>query len=204
MKSAIHWRDYFENAENISTRLDNDVSTLKNKIYILSVFMDNGFQQEIDEQEEIIQSKPFEFLDYLDKTVNENKDHIGVIQGVAETVKNKAREVRNTLYDDDLIASIDKLRKSQEKDPASIDIDRDSIPGEKSFKATADKIDQFHKRLEKEGEEFFVQSQITRKTTFRFFKKVVEKNGDINWNEYPEEKKELEDMNLIRTKVEVL
>jgi hypothetical protein len=43
-----------------------------------------------------------------------------------------------------------------------------------------------------------------RKTTFSFFKQVVEKDGDINWDDYLEEKRELESVKLIRTKVEVL
>ena len=42
------------------------------------------------------------------------------------------------------------------------------------------------------------------KSTFEFFKNVVEKNGDIDWHDSAIEKQELEGMNLIKTKVVLL
>ncbi len=54
--------------------------------------------------------------------------------------------------------------------------------------------------LLQEGREYFKG----KRSTFEFFKNVVEKDGDIDWSDCAEEKQELETMNLIRTKVEVL
>ena len=50
------------------------------------------------------------------------------------------------------------------------------------------------------GREFFKG----KKSTFEFFKNVVEKNGDIDWHDSAIEKQELEGMNLIKTKVVLL
>ena len=46
--------------------------------------------------------------------------------------------------------------------------------------------------LTKEGESFFANSSKANKATFAFFKEVVSKKAEIDWNEYLEEKKELE------------
>ena len=54
--------------------------------------------------------------------------------------------------------------------------------------------------LLQEGREYFKG----KRSTFEFFKNVVEKDGDIDWSDCAEEKQELETMNLIRIKVEVL
>jgi len=57
--------------------------------------------------------------------------------------------------------------------------------------------------LTNEGEIFFKTSAKTKKATFGFYKYVLDNKGDIDWDSYSEEMKELVDVKLIKIKIEV-
>ena len=117
---------------------------------------------------------------------------------------NLARTKKNEFYDNLLISTIDKICRVQGKPPVSAQINTEDYPKEETYSVTKEAIQNKMNLLASEGESFFKNSTLVKKTTFSFFKQVVEKNGDINWDDYLEEKRELEAIKLIRTKVEVL
>lgn len=129
---------------------------------------------------------------------------VGLIEGHKNNVKDKAREERNKLYDQLLITAVDKLRRISGKAPVSVEIDETAYPQEESYTKTLKAIKEKMNALQSEGEKFFDQNPKARKSTFKFFKQVIDADGELNWNEYAEEKQELESMKLIRTRVEVL
>jgi hypothetical protein len=149
-------------------------------------------------------SKPDEFLALLKKRVEDMQQYVGLIEGYKTNVMNLARTKKNELYDNLLISTIDKICRIQGKPPVSAQINMEEYPKEETYIATKEAIQNKMNLLASEGESFFKNSPLIKKTTFSFFKQVVEKDGDINWDDYLEEKRELESVKLIRTKVEVL
>ena len=199
-KAAEHWGKYFLDGPD---RLKNmkEVSNLNADRSKISIYLESGLYEEIEEKESELLNQPMEFLQYLKKSLEDMEQVIGVIRGYIRTVQNFAREEKNKLYDDTLITSIEKIRRKQGK-PASLAIDKSTVPSEKAYEETKNKISDFLKDLNKEGNVYFEQNGTFVK--FDFYKKMVAANGELNWNEYINEKNELERLGFIRTKVEVL
>ena len=140
----------------------------------------------------------------LKEKVENMKQNVGLIEGHKVNVMNLAREKKNEFYDHLLIRTMDKICRIQGKLPVSAQINMEEYPEEKTYIDTKNAIQNKMNLLVSEGESFFKNSPMIKKTTFAFFKYVVEKDGDINWDDYNEEKRELELVKLIKTKVEVL
>ena len=199
------WIKYFDDAtENLRNHVQ--VTNLKKYVRELEFFIDGGLNEAIDDKEPQLLNKPEEFLELLKNIIAEKTQYVGegLIKGYTENVKNIAREEKNKLYDEGIITSLDKIRKTQAKTPVSASIDRQVYPTETKFNETKIFIETKMIELTKEGESFFNNSTKVNKVTFAFFKDVVAKNAEIDWNEFLEEKKELEILGLIRTKVEVV
>ncbi len=195
--------DYFSDAPE---KLKNhpEVKNLSNCIREIELFVNGGLEQEIEDNESVMLSKPDDFLALLKKSVEDMQQYVGLIEGYRTNVMNLARTKKNEFYDSLVIKTLDKIRRAQGKTPVSAEINMEEYPKEPTYEATKKAIHDKMSILANEGEAFFKNSPTIKKTTFGFFKQVVEKDGDINWDDYLEEKRELESVKLIRTKVEVL
>lgn len=203
LPESKRWVDYFSDAPE-KLRNHTEVKNLSNCIKEIKLFVNGGLEQEIEDNEPVMLSKPDEFLAFLKKRVEDMQQYIGLIEGYRTNVMNLARTKKNEFYDNLLISTIDKICRVQGKPPVSAQISMEEYPKEETYTATKKAIQNKMNLLASEGESFFKNSLLIKKTTFSFFKQVVEKNGDINWDNYLEEKRELESVKLIRTKVEVL
>ena len=203
LSESKRWVDYFTDAPE-KLKNHTEVKNLKNCIREMELFVTGGLEQEIEDNEPILLSKPDEFLALLKKSVEDMQQYVGLIEGYRTNVMNLAREKKNEFYDNLLISTVDKICRIQGKPPVSAQINMEEYPNEKTYVATQEAIQNKMNSLASEGESFFKNSPLVKKTIFNFFKQVVEKDGDINWDDHLEEKHELESLKLIRTKVEVL
>ncbi|ODM26943.1 hypothetical protein A7W90_12375 [Clostridium sp. Bc-iso-3] len=203
LSESKRWVDYFSDAPE---KLKNhpEVKNLSNCIREIELFVNCGLEQEIEDNEPVMLSKPDDFLALLKKSVEDMQQYVGLIEGYRTNVMNLARTKKNEFYDSLVIKTLDKIRRAQGKTPVSAEINMEEYPKEPTYEATKKAIQDKMSILANEGEAFFKNSPTIKKTTFGFFKQVVEKDGDINWDDYLEEKRELESVKLIRTKVEVL
>lgn len=203
LNESKRWVDYFSDAPE-ELKNHTEVKNLSNCIKEIELFINGGLEQEIEDNEPDMLSKPDEFLALLKKSVEDMQQYVGLIEGYKTNVMNLARTKKNEFYDDLLIRTIDKICRVQGKPLVSAQINMEEYPKEQTYAATKKAIADKMNLLASEGESFFKNSPLIRKTTFSFFKQVVENDGNINWDDYIEEKCELESVNLIRTKVEVL
>lgn len=203
LSESKKWVDYFSDAPD-DLKNNQEVKNLNNCIREIDAFVNGGLEQEIEDNEPVLLSKPEEFLELLKKNVEDMSQYVGLIGGYRDNVMNLARTIKNKFYDTLIITTLDKIRRAQSKNPASADLHLTEYPKEETYTTTKNAIQNYMNELANEGESFFKKSSQIKKTTFNFFKLVVEKDGEINWNDYHDEKKELEAVKLIRTKVEVL
>ena len=194
---AKRWAGYFEDAPEDLKNM-TEVKNLNNYIETLEIFCEGGLQEEIDNKEGELEAKPLEFLRHYKATIAEMKQYKGLIEGEMNNVMGKAKEERNKLYDNNLISTIDSIRRAQGK--AVVSFNLASYPKEDTYDGSKKDIGEKMADLRQEGRSYFQG----RRVTFEFFHNVVEKNGAIDWNECEEEKRELEAMNLIKTEVVVL
>lgn len=200
---ALHWLEYFDDSTT-ALKVNTEVVNLQKYVNELDMYVNGGLEQEVEDNESTLLSKPEDFLRLLEKSVEQAVQYIGLIKGYKDNVMNLARTEKNRLYNEQLILTIDKIRKVQGKDPASININKEAYPVESTYNATKKDIENKMQGFVNEGEAFFKDSPKANKVTFSFFKNVVDRSGDVSWDEYLDEKKELEALKLIRTKVEVL
>ena len=196
---AQRWGKYFLDANEKLNKM-TEVKNLNDYIDTLDNFCNGGLTQEIDDKEIELAEKPLDFLNYYKEIVSKMKQYIGLIEGQKNNVMGKAKEERNKLYDNDLIMTINCIRNVQHKPEASVEFNLTGYPKEDTYNKSKQSIEKSMLSLQEEGKRFF----IGKKATFEFFKKVVKDSDAINWNEYADEKRDLETMGLIRTKVEVV
>jgi len=200
-KEAEHWAKYFLDApDNLKSM--TEVKNINGDIIKLKIYLENGHDEEMNQKESELLNKPKAYLDYLKESVQNMEQVIGVIEGYKESIKNKAREEKNKIYDDVLITCIEKIRKIKEGKFISLGIDKSNYPSEKTYGETNKFIDELMTELNREGNKYFEAN--TKCTKFDFFKFMIEADGDIDWDEKVNEKRELESLKFIKTKVEVL
>jgi len=197
MPEAKRWAGYFNDAPDDLKNMV-EVKNLNNYIETLEIFCNGGLVEEIDNKEEELERNPLDFLSHYKKIIAEMRQYIGLIEGEKSNVMGKAKEERNKLYDNDLISTVNCIRRAQGKEVVGLNLA--SYPSEKTYGLSKKVIEEKMKDLLQEGREFFQG----KKTTFEFFKNVVKKDGAIDWNDCDEEKRELEAMKLIKTEVVVL
>ncbi len=200
-KDAEHWAKYFLDATDNLKNM-TEVKNINADIMKLTIYLENGLDEEIEEKEAELLNKPEEYLEYLKESIQNMEQVIGVIRGYKGTIKNKAREERNKLYDDVLITSIEKTRKIKEGRFVTLGVDKSNFPSEKTYGETNKAIGELMTELNTEGNKYFEKN--AKYIKFDFFRSMIEANGDINWDDRLNEKKELESLKFIRTKVEVL
>ena len=199
LPDAKRWAEYFSDApENLKNL--TEVKNLNNYIETLEIFCSGGLVEEIDNKELELESEPKEFSAYYQELIAEMKQYIGLIEGEKINVMGKAKEERNKLYDNSLISTMDAIRRAQGKQQVNVEFNLAEDPKERTYGETQKNIELKMANLSQEGREFFKG----KKSTFEFFKNVVEKNGEIDWHDSAIEKQELEGMNLIKTKVVLL
>lgn len=199
LPEAKRWTEYFRDAPE-SLRNITEVKNLNSYIETLEIFCTGGLVEEIDNKEIELESKPKEFSTYYKEVISEMKQYIGLIEGEKNNVMGKAKEEKNKLYDNDLISTLDAIRRAQGKQQVNVEFNLAENPKEKTYGETQKNIETKMADLFQEGREFFRG----KKSTFEFFKNVVEKKGNIDWHDSVIEKQELEAMNLIKTEVVVL
>lgn len=196
------WIQYFSDAPE-SLKNHPEVKNLNSCIQEIDFFINGGFEQEIEDSEDEMLSKPKQFIDLLKKRVDEMYQTVGVVDGYKNNVMNLAKIKKNDLRDEVLIKTIDKIRNLEGKIPSSIELRMEDYPKENTYEETKKVMQNKMNELIHEGETFFKTSSKTKKVTFSFYKDVIDKNGDIDWDSCSEEMKELIDVKLIRYKIEV-
>jgi hypothetical protein len=192
-----HWTDYFQDAP---AEVQNcpQIRNVRNIQKTLNYFLSGGFDETIDDQEEALTAKPLEFIELMEKALLEHKGDItALVSGLIE-LKRIARDERNKSYIQEDIDAVNCIWNAFGKDP--IWVDQQKVPDEASFQASKNKAAAYMKEVAFEGNRFFKDRGAAR-VTFDFFKEVVKKDAQLDWNLYPEEKQELEQMGLIETKV---
>lgn len=96
----------------------------------------------------------------------------------------KAKEERNKLYDNGLISTLDSIRRAQGKQQAHAGFNLANYPNEKTYGESKNLIENKMSELLHEGREYFRG----KKSTFEFFRNVVDKSGNIDWNDCTIEK----------------
>lgn len=200
IKEAKRWVNYFENSPD-SIKNFVDLKNLSDYIETVDMFINGGLDQDIDDIESDLARQPEEFLLLLKKSIKDKEQYIGLINGTKDNVMNTAREVKNDMYDNNLIIVINKLRTIQGKNIVAINTGE--YPKEVTYVDTKKIIEENMKQWNIEGSEYFRNSTILKRTTFDFYKKIVKVNGNINWNDYSEEMNELKEIGLIKIKIEV-
>ncbi|KAJ51228.1 hypothetical protein BD780_003484 [Clostridium tetanomorphum] len=203
LEKAKHWVNYF-NDSPASVKAFPDINNLKTYADRLEIFVDAGLEQGVDEKEQELMKKPKEFLKYLEEAIKDMAGYADLISSHKKNVMEKAKYERSMMFDDNLIKVMDKIRKSVGKKVVSISIDRQLYPTEDKYSETLKNVQNQLKEFRDEGEKFFIESPIAKKTTFDFFKTVVIKEGDIDWSQHTEEQKELEGLKLVKSTVKVL
>jgi len=196
------WIQYFSNAPE-SLKNHTEVKNLNNCLKQMDLFVNSGVEQEIDDNEEQMLSTPEVFLELLKTRMNDMYQNVGVIDGYKNNVMNLARSKKNDFYNDLLIKTIDKIRNVEGKNLVSADKRMDEYPKEKTYEETKKAIEDKMNNLIHEGEGFFKNSSKTKKVTFNFYKEVIEKAGNIDWDNYAEEMKELIEVKLVKIRIEV-
>jgi len=196
------WVNYFSDAPE-SLKNHVEVKNLKNCLKEIDLFVNGGLEQDIDDNEGEMLSKPKLFLELLMKRIDDMYLRAGVVDGYKNNVMNLAKSKKNDLRDETLISAIDKIRNIDGKTPVSIEIRMDEYPKEKTYEETNKTMGNKMNELTNEGEIFFKTSAKTKKATFGFYKYVLDNKGDIDWDSYSEEMKELVDVKLIKIKIEV-
>lgn len=206
LSESEKWASYFVDATD-TLKSFADIKNLNNCIKEMNLFVNGGLEEEIEDNESAMLGNPDEFVKLLKQRINEMVEYAkpnGLIEGYKSNVMNLARTKRNECYSNILIKTLDKIRKGQGETPVSIEINMEEYPKEKTYGASKKVVDNKMAELVNDGEAFFKQNAKINKATFSFFMDIVNKNGEIEWESYLEEKKELEEVRLIRTKVEIL
>lgn len=201
-QEAEKWVQYFSDAPT-NLKNNKDVKSLEDIIGKLDFFINGGLEQDIDDAGSYMLPKPEDYIKLLKDKIDEMKIQVGLIDGYKSNVMNLARSEKNDLRDEDLIKTIDKIRTHKGRNPASIEIIMNEYPKESSFNETKKAMENKMSNLEQEGEQFFENSPNLKKTTFKFYKEIVVKNGNIDWENHLEEMKELLAEKIIRQKIEV-
>lgn len=196
------WVQYFKDVTT-ALKSNKDVKNLERIITEVDFFINGGLEQDVDDAGNEMLSKPEEFMKFLKDKIEDMYQNVGMIDGYKVNVMNLARIKKNELRDEYLIKTIDKIRNNQGLSPVSIEFRMDEYPKEKSYNETKSAMQEKMNELENEGEKFFKTSSKIKKTTFSFYKEVVTKDGDIDWDNHLEEMKELLSIQLIRQKIEV-
>lgn len=196
------WIKYFSDAP-ANLKNNTDVKNLDSIITQLDFFINGGLEQDVDDAGNDMLSKPEEFMKFLKDKIEDMYQNVGMIDGYKNNVMNLAKVKKNEFRDEDLIKTIDRIRNHQGLSPASIEIRMDEYPKENLYSETKTSMEGKMNVLENEGEKFFKTSSKIKKTTFSFYKEVITKDGEVDWDNHLEEMKELLDIKIIRQKIEV-
>src|SRR5690606_26241683 len=179
LAKAKRWAVYFSDAPEDLRDL-TVVKNLNNYIETLEIFCEGGLTEEIDNKEAELESEPLEFLDFYKKIITEMKQYIGLIEGEMNNVMGKAKEERNNLYDQQLLNTVNSIRRAQGKPEVFFNLVEE--PKENTYGESEKVIDNRMSELRTEGREYFKG----KKATFEFFEEVVKREGAIDWNDCAE------------------
>jgi hypothetical protein len=189
------WQDFFATAPE-EWKSNQEYKNLDRIRLGLETFLEAGLKEKIEDAEE--EGKIDKLLDIMEKEVKDKLNLVQQLKGNIDSVKNFVREQKNSWYDDDLIVAIRKLRTDNNQQ--NIQYSKSKLPEENDYQQAKDKVERLMRELRVEGENYFSDLQ----TTFDFYLRVVQNNGEVDWGDYQEEQQELLDQGLIKIKVEVV
>jgi len=167
----------------------------------LQIFLESGYDEAVDDFDGTYRSNPIKFIEETEKVFNEHQgDSTNIIAKITE-LDAAARRLRNDHYDDTTIDAVNRLYKRQKK--VEFEPDTARTVSELTYSDTISEVLQEMHQLSEDGERFFTDKG-AEYVRFDFFKDVVEKAGEIDWSQFPQQKKELEQFGLIRTRVVLL
>ena len=162
------------------------------------IFLESGFDEAVDDLDGAYRDIPLKFIEETEKAFNLHQgDSTNIIAKTTE-LEAAARRLRNAFYDSVTIEAVNRLNKRQGK--AEFEPDTARTVSESTYADTITKVVQEMRQLSDEGENFFTDkgAQYVR---FDFFKDVVQNAGEIDWSQFTQQKQELEQFGLIRTRV---
>ncbi|MCK8828260.1 hypothetical protein MWH25_11000 [Natroniella acetigena] len=190
-----YWENFFETAPE-SWKENKSFKQLKRIVLGLQTFLEAGLQEKIEDAEE--EGKITKLLDIMEEEVKNNLNLGEQLKGTITSVQNFVKEKKNSWYDERLINAINRLRANNNQERFSYD--KSQLPQEDAYQKAKSRVSKLMGDLQVEGEDYFADL----KTTFDFYIRVVENNGEVDWNKYQDEQQELLEQGLIKIKIEVV
>ncbi|MEK4138300.1 hypothetical protein MHB75_09305 [Kurthia sp. FSL E2-0154] len=191
------WLSYFESAPiDIKQKVQSD--QLEANYHELQMFLEAGFDEQIDGYHLAQKGKPIQLIEYSERLLQEHKNNITSLISMLNQIESSMRKIRDEYYDQELIDSVNLIYRLQHKLPYKPEIG--TAIQEISYEKTIETVKKKMEQLDEDGRRFF-KDKNAQFVRFEFFKDVVKRKADIDWKSYPREKKELENLGLIKTKV---
>ncbi|MGM0502103.1 MAG: hypothetical protein ACQERJ_06205, partial [Bacillota bacterium] len=193
---VAQWQDFFATAPE-EWKNNQEYKQLDRIRFGLETFLEAGLKEKIEDAEE--EGKIDKLLDIMEEEVKDKLNLVQQLKGTIESVENFVREQKNSWYDENLIAAVNKLRVKNNQQ--EFHYNKSKAPKAEDYQQAKNKADNLMRELRLEGQEYFKKLE---KTTFDFYLRVVKNNGQIDWGEYQVEQQELLEQGLIKIKVEVV
>lgn len=193
------WIAYYEISE-IDVKREVGIVELSILFDKLTVFLESGFEEAVDDLFTAKKEKAMALIDETEKLLQERKNDLTDLIAQVTKVENTTKKKRNQYFDDLLIDAVNRLFRLQHQPLYQADL---SAPiQEATYEETIRNVQAEMKQLETYAHQFFADH--AKFVQFEFYKEVVDRKGELDWAHYQKEKEELEQIGLIRTKVEVL
>lgn len=196
-KEIDRWILYFKESEFCSNKSVQNVNNLYTRF---KLDLEQGLNERIDDKQEDLENKPFEFIELLEKELKELFEESDLINAELRTVMDLARDQRNLLINESLITAINKIRQKAGRPEHSIN--KQEYPRETTFQKSISYWKSQEESFLAEGESYFLANGL--KTRFDFYVKVIEANGNLDWEKYESELEELKKLGLVKTRVEIV
>lgn len=191
------WLAYFADAPaEVAGHIS--IINLNNTYQMLELFLNGGFDQDVDDRETDLAGKPMEFIRHMIELLDDHKSDITTLLGGLSDLQVLAKNERNLIFDSDSINALNRIHNQTRQ--KLLEPDYNSVPLEESYQATRKATEEYMKKVEAEGKQFFADHAV-RSATFDFFKEVVKRNAKLDWTMYQQEKQDLENVGLIATEV---
>jgi len=197
---AERWIHYYQNA-SAEVQQEIGLKEFTTLFKQMEIFLESGFDEAVDDLDGVYRTNPLKFIEETEKVFNEHQgENTNIIARITQLEAN-ARRFRNKHYDNVTIQAVNRLYKRQGQ--AVYEPDTAKTVTELCYADTITTVVQKMNQLSQDGERFFAEKS-TQFVGFDFFKDVVEKEGDIEWSQFNQQKQELEQLGLIQTRVVLL
>jgi len=191
------WIQYFHGSEFA------DHQCVKNVAKYYGQFrtdLEQGLSERIDDKQEELENKPFEFVEVLEKELRALFEEGNIIDAELKSIKELATQQCNSLINNSLITAINKIRRKTNQQEYAIPLEE--YLKQSTFLKTKSHWKSQEESFKAEGQSYFIANGVN--TLFEFYIKVIEMKGDLDWDKYETELEELKRLGLVKTRVEII